>query len=151
MFVLKQLVRDQITFHNNRYGSAPEVVEILEDEFMERVSFGKFQNDLQRFFLLCIYIFLNIILFFSQARQINIDNVSTLYDCDMFQKNRFIHDKKRKLIIQTLWGDQRRGLTLQHTDIGCPETKENKSWCKDRGINIPLVNADVTMYIYIFI
>lgn len=72
MFVLKQLVRDQITFHNNRYGSAPEIVEILEDEFLDR------------------------------ARQINIDNVSTLYESDMFQKNRFVHDKKRKLIIQTL-------------------------------------------------
>ena len=38
MFILKQLVRDQITFHNNRYGSAPEVVEVLEEEFLDRVS-----------------------------------------------------------------------------------------------------------------
>jgi hypothetical protein len=41
MFILKQLVRDQITFHNNRYGSAPDVIEILEDEFVEKVSFSE--------------------------------------------------------------------------------------------------------------
>ena len=38
MFILKQLVRDQVTFHNNRYGSAPDVIEILEEEFLDRVS-----------------------------------------------------------------------------------------------------------------
>ena len=37
MFILKQLVRDQVTFHNNRYGSAPDVIEKLE-EFLDRVS-----------------------------------------------------------------------------------------------------------------
>ncbi len=38
MFILKQLVRDQITFYNNRYGNAPQVIEILEEEFLDRVS-----------------------------------------------------------------------------------------------------------------
>lgn len=43
-----------------------------------------------------------VLFFFPQARQINVDNVSALYESDMFLKNRFLHDKKRKLIIQTL-------------------------------------------------
>ena len=36
MFTLKQL--DQVTFHSNRYGSAPGIIEILEEEFLDRVS-----------------------------------------------------------------------------------------------------------------
>ena len=38
MFVLKQLVRDQITYHKNRYHSEPEIIEIQEDEFADKVS-----------------------------------------------------------------------------------------------------------------
>ena len=36
MFTLKQL--DQVTFHSNRDGSAPGIIEILEEEFLDRVS-----------------------------------------------------------------------------------------------------------------
>jgi hypothetical protein len=36
LFTLKQL--DQVTFHSNRYGSAPRIIEILEEEFLDRVS-----------------------------------------------------------------------------------------------------------------
>ena len=36
MFTLKQL--DQVTFHSNCYGSAPGIIEILEEEFLDRVS-----------------------------------------------------------------------------------------------------------------
>ena len=36
MSTLKQL--DQVTFHSNCYGSAPSIIEILEEEFLDRVS-----------------------------------------------------------------------------------------------------------------
>ena len=36
MSTLKQL--DQVTFHSNCYGSAPGIIEILEEEFLDRVS-----------------------------------------------------------------------------------------------------------------
>ncbi|XP_047122833.1 DNA replication licensing factor mcm2 [Hydra vulgaris] len=72
MFVLKQLVRDQITYHKNRYRGEPEVIEIQEDEFADK------------------------------ARQINIHNLVNLYESDIFANNRFKYDKARKLIIQTL-------------------------------------------------
>jgi hypothetical protein len=38
MFILKQLVEDQVTFPNNRYGSAPDIIKTLEEEFLDRVS-----------------------------------------------------------------------------------------------------------------
>lgn len=72
MFVLKQLVRDQITFFKNRYRSEPDVIEIQEDEFIDR------------------------------ARQINIHNLLPFYESEHFTHNRFIHDKKRKVIVQNM-------------------------------------------------
>lgn len=41
--------------------------------------------------------------FLLQVRQINITSLGSFYESPMFTSNRFIHDKKRKLIIQTLW------------------------------------------------
>ncbi|XP_032230725.2 DNA replication licensing factor mcm2 [Nematostella vectensis] len=72
LFVLKQLIKEQITFYRSRYHSEPDVIEIQEEEFTDR------------------------------ARQINIINLASFYDSPVFQANRFVHDKKRKLIIQTL-------------------------------------------------
>jgi len=72
LFVLKQLVRDQIMFYRSRYRSEPDIVDIQEEEFSDR------------------------------ARQINIHNLSTFYESDMFKDNRFVYDKKRKAIVQTL-------------------------------------------------
>jgi len=72
MFVLKQLVRDQIMFYKNRFRSEPEIIEIQEDEFLER------------------------------ARQINIHNLLPFYESDAFSENKFKHDAKRKLIIQNM-------------------------------------------------
>ena len=37
LFVLKQLSKEQITFFRSRYRSEPEVIEIQEDEFTDRV------------------------------------------------------------------------------------------------------------------
>ncbi len=40
---------------------------------------------------------------FSQARQINILNLKPFYESEIFKANRFTHDPKKKMIIQTLW------------------------------------------------
>lgn len=55
--------------------------------------------------VLFIYLFLNKHLPLSpalsfQARQINIHNLSTFYDSEVFRMNRFSRDVKRKLILQ---------------------------------------------------
>eukprot|EP00794_Sanderia_malayensis_P005983 gene5983-6679_t len=72
LFILKQLVRDQATFYRSRYKSEAEIIEIQEDEFSDR------------------------------ARQINIHNLSSFYESDIFLQNRFIYDKKRKAIVQNV-------------------------------------------------
>lgn len=36
----------------------------------------------------------------SQARQINIHNLSAFYDSDLFRSNKFSHDTKKKIIVQ---------------------------------------------------
>jgi len=72
LFVLKQLVRDQITYHKNRYRTEPELIEICEDDFMDR------------------------------ARQVDIHNLVTFYESDLFSQNRFTQDKSRKVIIQKI-------------------------------------------------
>lgn len=41
-----------------------------------------------------------LMLFFLQARQINIHNLSAFYDSDLFKINKFSRDLKRKLILQ---------------------------------------------------
>ena len=41
-----------------------------------------------------------LMLFFLQARQINIHNLSAFYDSDLFKFNKFSSDLKRKLILQ---------------------------------------------------
>ena len=38
LFVLKQLAKEQVTFYRSRYRSEPDVIEIQEDEFTDRVS-----------------------------------------------------------------------------------------------------------------
>jgi len=72
LFVLKQLVRDQITYHKNRYRTEPELIEICEDDFMDR------------------------------ARQVDIHNLVTFYESDLFSQNRFTQDKSRKVIVQKI-------------------------------------------------
>lgn len=37
LFVLKQLAKEQITYFRSRYRSEPDVIEIQEDEFIDRV------------------------------------------------------------------------------------------------------------------
>ena len=38
LFVLKQLVRDQVSYYKNRNRTDPEIIEIDEEDFTERVS-----------------------------------------------------------------------------------------------------------------
>merc|ERR1712203_1216469 len=70
LFVLKQLVRDQITYHKNRYRSEQEVIEVPEKDLMEK------------------------------ARQISIQNLQPFFVSEMFKANNFKYDSGRKLIIQ---------------------------------------------------
>lgn len=37
LFVLKQLAKEQITYFRSRYRSEPDVIDIQEDEFIDRV------------------------------------------------------------------------------------------------------------------
>ncbi|XP_076003566.1 DNA replication licensing factor MCM2 [Genypterus blacodes] len=70
LFILKQLVAEQVTYQRNRYGVQNDTIEISE-------------KDLQ-----------------DKARMINIHSLSAFYDSDMFRSNRFSHDGKKKLILQ---------------------------------------------------
>ncbi|KAF7664250.1 hypothetical protein LDENG_00182550 [Lucifuga dentata] len=70
LFILKQLVAEQVAYQRNRYGVQNDTIEIAE-------------KDLQ-----------------DKARQINIHSLSAFYDSDLFRSNRFSHDGKKKLILQ---------------------------------------------------
>uniref|UniRef100_A0A3Q4H521 DNA replication licensing factor MCM2 n=1 Tax=Neolamprologus brichardi TaxID=32507 RepID=A0A3Q4H521_NEOBR len=70
LFILKQLVAEQVAYQRNRYGVQNDTIEIPE-------------KDLQ-----------------DKARQINIHSLSAFYDSDLFHSNKFSHDGKKKLILQ---------------------------------------------------
>ncbi|CAG5132379.1 unnamed protein product [Candidula unifasciata] len=72
LFILKQLVQDQMAFHRNRYGTDSEQIEISEKDLADK------------------------------ARQINIHSLTAFYDSELFQANHFRHDVKRKVIVHTL-------------------------------------------------
>ncbi|EFX76824.1 putative MCM2, Minichromosome maintenance complex component 2 [Daphnia pulex] len=71
-FLLRQLVHEQTVYLRNRFDSEPDTVEVLESDLVDR------------------------------ARQINILNLKPFYDSEIFKVNRFTHDAKKKMIIQTL-------------------------------------------------
>ncbi|KAM6946628.1 DNA replication licensing factor MCM2 isoform 1-T1 [Lycodopsis pacificus] len=70
LFILKQLVSEQVSYQRNRYGVQNDTIEVVE-------------KDLQ-----------------DKARQINIHNLTSFYDSDLFRSNKFSHDGKKKLILQ---------------------------------------------------
>ncbi|XP_041349090.1 DNA replication licensing factor mcm2-like [Gigantopelta aegis] len=72
LFILKQLSQDQMTFQRNRFGMEQESIEISEKDLADK------------------------------ARQINIHNLSSFFDSDIFRSNHFSHDVKRKMIIQAV-------------------------------------------------
>ncbi|XP_065280975.1 DNA replication licensing factor mcm2 isoform X1 [Dermacentor albipictus] len=71
LFVLKQLVQEQINFMRSRYGSEPEVVEISEKDLQEK------------------------------AHQLNITNLTPFFKSDLFRSHHFTHDARRHLVILT--------------------------------------------------
>ncbi|XP_061187853.1 DNA replication licensing factor mcm2-like [Saccostrea echinata] len=72
LFILKQLAQDQMTFQRNRYGLEQEQIEISEKDLADK------------------------------ARQINISNLASFYESDIFRANHFSHDRKRKVIVQCI-------------------------------------------------
>lgn len=70
LFILRQLVADQASFLRNRFGEVVECMEIQEKELSEK------------------------------ARAINIQNLSSFYDSEVFHSNKFVYDAKRKVITQ---------------------------------------------------
>lgn len=71
LFVLKQLVQEQINFTRSRYGTEPEVVEISEKDLQEK------------------------------AHQLNITNLTPFFKSDLFSSHHFTHDARRHLVILT--------------------------------------------------
>ncbi|KAK6176782.1 hypothetical protein SNE40_015016 [Patella caerulea] len=71
LFILKQLAQDQMTFQKNRFGLEQDTIEISEKDLADK------------------------------ARQINIHNLTSFYDSDVFRSNHFSHDTKKKIIIQS--------------------------------------------------
>ncbi|XP_070557526.1 DNA replication licensing factor mcm2-like [Ptychodera flava] len=72
LFLLKQLVQEQSSFHRTRHGGEQEYIEISEKDLAEK------------------------------ARQINIHNLAGFYDSETFKAHRFTHDPRRKIIVQSM-------------------------------------------------
>uniref|UniRef100_A0AAZ3RPA7 DNA replication licensing factor MCM2 n=1 Tax=Oncorhynchus tshawytscha TaxID=74940 RepID=A0AAZ3RPA7_ONCTS len=70
LFILKQLVSEQVAYQRNRYGAQQDTIEIPEKDLVDK------------------------------ARQISIHNLSAFYDSEAFRSNKFSHDMKKKLILQ---------------------------------------------------
>lgn len=93
-FLLRQLVHEQTVYLRNRFDSDPDTVEILESDLIDRVRIS--------YVTLCWISWPKFYVFFLQARQINILNLKPFYESEIFKANRFTHDVKKKIIIQTL-------------------------------------------------
>ena len=98
LFILKQLASDQMTFNRNRYGGDQDIIEVPEEEFVDKVG-DKRGNGCSS---LCACPVLYTYIFLSQARQINIHTLGTFYDSDLFKTNKFTYDRKRRLILQNI-------------------------------------------------
>ncbi|TKC45754.1 hypothetical protein EI555_019721 [Monodon monoceros] len=70
LFILKQLVAEQVTYQRNRFGAQQDTIEVPEKDLVDK------------------------------ARQINIHNLSAFYDSELFRMHKFTHDLKRKMILQ---------------------------------------------------
>ncbi|XP_071485940.1 DNA replication licensing factor mcm2-like [Diadema antillarum] len=71
LFVLKQLVQEQMSFHRTRYGTDQDIVEISEKDLADK------------------------------ARQIHIHNLSAFFESEIFKVHKFTHDTRRKIIVQS--------------------------------------------------
>nr|CAB3263689.1 DNA replication licensing factor mcm2 [Phallusia mammillata] len=70
LFILRQLVSDYNRFQRNRYGDVQEYAQVQEKELSEK------------------------------ARAINIHNLSSFFQSELFKSNRFSYDAKKKIITQ---------------------------------------------------
>ncbi|XP_050815037.1 DNA replication licensing factor MCM2 [Gopherus flavomarginatus] len=70
LFILKQLVAEQVMYQRNRYGAQQDTIEVPEKDLVDK------------------------------ARQINIHTLSAFYDSELFKMNKFSRDVKRKVILQ---------------------------------------------------
>ncbi|XP_066103032.1 DNA replication licensing factor MCM2 [Saccopteryx bilineata] len=70
LFILKQLVAEQVTYQRNRFGAQQDTIEVPEKDLVDK------------------------------ARQINIHNLSAFYDSELFRMNKFSRDLKQKMILQ---------------------------------------------------
>lgn len=71
LFLLKQLAQDQSVYQRSRYGTQQDQIQIAEKDLADK------------------------------ARQINIHNLTSFYESDLFKANHFTLDAKRKMIIQS--------------------------------------------------
>jgi DNA replication licensing factor MCM2 len=72
LFVLRQLTQETAVYMRNQYGTEQEVIEVAENDLLDK------------------------------ARSINIQNLLPFFNSEMFLANNFSHDAKRKLIIQQM-------------------------------------------------
>ncbi|CAM5154293.1 unnamed protein product [Natator depressus] len=70
LFILKQLVAEQVMYQRNRYGAQQDTIEVPEKDLVDK------------------------------ARQINIHTLSAFYDSELFKMNKFSREVKRKVIVQ---------------------------------------------------
>lgn len=101
LFILKQLVAEQVSYQRNRYGVQNDTIEVVEKDLQDKVSregsngaFGDHSEQTSRACVCSKYACA------PQARQINIHNLTSFYDSDVFRSNKFSHDGKKKLILQ---------------------------------------------------
>lgn len=71
-FILRQLTLDQIAYIRYKNGPKATLVEITEKDLQDR------------------------------AKQINVHNLKTFYDSEIFKNNGFTYDSKRKIIVQNV-------------------------------------------------
>jgi len=95
LFILKQLTQETAIYMRNRYGTEQELVEISENDLLERVI-SIFLNDSKYI----KFSWSNFVLILLKARHINIQNLQPFYASEMFKANNFSVDVKRKIIIQ---------------------------------------------------
>ncbi|KAG8036924.1 hypothetical protein G9C98_004246 [Cotesia typhae] len=71
-YILRQITLDTLAFHKALHGSRVMTIEVSEKDLLDK------------------------------AKQIDIHNLVPFYESDVFKKNNFVYDSKRKVIVQTL-------------------------------------------------
>lgn len=85
-------------FQRNRYQNEAEMVEVGEKDLTDKVCSRTHQYVCRSGCRIRVVKYSNI-MFILQARQINIHNLATFYDSEVFKNNHFRLDEKRRVII----------------------------------------------------